>query len=88
MEQNEIDEFIEYYYNIYDEEKLMKESIAVGKIRAKERGFKQGFDEGFNEVIEQSKKKMARNMLKENMDISLISKYTGLSKKQIKNIVL
>ena len=35
---------------------------------------------------EQSKNEIAKNMLKENMDISLISKLTGLSNEQINNL--
>jgi len=31
---------------------------------------------------------MARNMLKDNLDIETICKYTGLSKKEIKKIKL
>ena len=41
---------------------------------------------GLERGKEQSKNEIAKNMLKENMDISLISKLTGLSNEQINNL--
>ena len=50
--------------------------------KAEEEGLKQGFEEGtFNE-----KNAIARNMLKENVDIEFISKVTGLNIDQIEKL--
>ena len=47
---------------------------------------KKGLEQGLERGTEQSKNEIAKNMLKENMDISLISKLTGLSNEQINNL--
>ena len=46
----------------------------------------EGIRKGLERGTEQSKNEIAKNMLKENMDISLISKLTGLSNEQINNL--
>ena len=43
----------------------------------------EGFEEGENSGIEKTKIETARKMLKDNMDIDLIVKYTSLSKEEI-----
>ena len=43
-------------------------------------------DEGLRDGIEQNKTEIVCNMLKENMDINLISKITGLSLEEINKI--
>ena len=48
-----------------------------------ENGRKQGFEEG----IEENKKETIMNMLKDNVDLSIISKYTNTSIDQIKKII-
>ena len=48
-----------------------------------ENGRKQGIEEG----IEENKKETIMNMLKDNVDLSIISKYTNTSIDQIKKII-
>ncbi len=62
---------------------MIENSIRDEGIR---KGLKEGLEKGVKEGLEQSKNEIAKNMLKENMDISLISKLTGLSKEQINNL--
>ena len=45
-----------------------------------------GKEEGVKEGIEQNKLEMVKRMLKENIDISTISRVSGLSEKEIKEI--
>lgn len=45
-----------------------------------------GKEEGVKEGIEQNKLEMVKKMLKENIDISTISRVSGLSEKEIKEI--
>ena len=45
-----------------------------------------GKEEGVKEGIEQTKLEMVKKMLKENIDISTISRVSGLSEKEIKEI--
>ena len=45
-----------------------------------------GIEEGIQKGIEQEKYSLARNMKKENMDIKLISKLTGLDVKEIEKL--
>ncbi|MBQ8219269.1 MAG: Rpn family recombination-promoting nuclease/putative transposase [Bacilli bacterium] len=60
------------------------------KEEAQEAGFKEGFNngfnDGFNDGIEQNNIEITKKMLKENIDIELISKITGLSKEEIGKI--
>ena len=73
------DERIVGLYDKEDLERQIKEGIEEA---AFEKGIKQGKDEG----IKESKKDIVINMLKENIDINLISKITGLNMEQINNI--
>ena len=49
-------------------------------------GLEEGIEQGKIEGIEQNKLEMAKAMLKENMDINLISKLTGLKEEDINHI--
>ena len=49
-------------------------------------GYKDGIKEGINTGISERNKEIALNMLKENMDIKLISKVTNLSIEEIKDL--
>ena len=55
-------------------------AYAAGKAKGEKRGEKRG--------IRITLIKTARNMLKDNMDINMIIKYTGLSKKELERIAL
>ena len=52
----------------------------------RDEGIRKGLEQGLEKGTEQSKNEIAMNMLKENMDISLISKLTGLSNEQINKL--
>lgn len=64
--------------------------IEEGKIEGIQQGIEQGIQQGIEQGIEQGKlskqKEMAKQMLKDKVDIDLISKYTGLTIKEIKKI--
>ena len=50
------------------------------------KGLKQGKEEGLREGEKKGKEEMARNMLKDNVDVNTISKYTGLTIEEINNL--
>ena len=52
----------------------------------KDEGMREGYESGKNDGIEENKIEIVRNMLKENLDINLISKITGLSIDRINEI--
>ena len=53
---------------------------------ATKKGLKEGLEKGLERGTEQSKNEIAKNMLKKDLDISLISEVTGLSNEQINNL--
>ena len=55
-------------------------AYSAGKAKGEKRGEKRG--------IKITLIKTAKNMLKDNMDINMIIKYTGLSKKELERIAL
>ena len=69
---------------IYYDKEAMDESIRKTDLKfAKEEGFDDGFDSGV-EVGENNKTlSIAKKMLNDGLKIELISKYSGLSKKEI-----
>lgn len=82
-------------------EEYIEESIEVGedisfgeaydkewalKDQGRREGFDDGMAEGIIQGIEQKQVEIVKNMLKENVDISLISKVTGLSKEEIEKL--
>ena len=60
-------------------EKGMEKGVEKGRKEGMKKGRKEGMEEGCKEGME----KVALNMLKENLNISLISTMTGLSKDDI-----
>ena len=68
-------------------EQGMKEGLEQGIKEGLETGKKQGLEQGIKEGLEAGKEqeliKIVQNMLKEGLDISTISKVTGLSKQKI-----
>ena len=56
------------------------------ELALKEESHKDGLKEGKEEGSLSTKKEIAKALLKDNMDIELISKYTGLSTDEIKKI--
>ena len=46
----------------------------------------QSYNDGYNEGIEQEKMKMAKSLLKNNVDINIIIDSTGLTKEEIEGL--
>ena len=69
--------------NIYNDILTKEEDDRL--IRESEKLFAR--DEGIEEGIEQSKVEIARNMLNENVDVSFISRITGLSIEEIESLM-
>ena len=74
-----------YYENAYivGHEEGEKRGISIGEKRGISIGEKRGILIGEKRGISQEKESIALNMLKENLDINLISKLTNLSKNKI-----
>ena len=64
---------------IENEEEIINNSLY-------EIGVKNGITQGISQGKREKQLEMARNMLRDKLDIDIISKYTGLSKKEIENI--
>ena len=61
---------------------LKNEAIKEGKLE----GIKEGKLEGIKEGKRESTLETAKKMLKDNLDIKMICKYTGLTKKEINSL--
>ena len=63
----------------------------MDKSYAREEGLKERLQKelhnGKEEGLREGKKEMARNMLKDNVDITIISKYTGLTIEKIQELI-
>ena len=68
--------------NMMIENSIRDEGIRKGLKEGLEKGLEQGLEQG----TEQSKNEIAKNMLKKDLDISLISEVTGLSNEQINKL--
>ena len=64
--------------------------MTAAKEEGKEEGLKEGKEEGLKEGKEEGLKEksieIAKNMLKDNVDINIISKYSGLSVEEINKL--
>ncbi len=69
----------EELYLMCAKEEGENEGIKKGRIQ----GLEEGRQEGIQIGISRKENEIIRNMLKDNLDINLISKYTGLSKSEI-----
>ncbi len=74
------DEEVVALYSAYTRQELEYNTFVED---AKEEGIQQGIQQG----VEQEKETIAKNLLKENVDIEIIMKVTGLTKEQISTIV-
>ena len=70
----------------YAKEEGMREGMREGLKQGKEEGLKQGKEEGLKQGEMNKAKEMARNMLKEGLDINLIAKISGLTIEKIKEL--
>ena len=68
----------------YDREKVNKKLMNSLKNEGIEQGIQQGIEQG----VEKRNIEIARNMINDKVDFDSISKYTGLSINEIKNIKL
>ena len=75
---------------LYDAEavqrKVMNTRLLYAEKVGREQGIEQGTQEGIKKGIQKEKIEIAKSMLKENLDFSLISKITGLSLNQINQL--
>ena len=75
-----------------ERQSTINNSTADGIIKGKRVGLKQGkkfgLEQGKRVGLEQGKIEIARNMLKDNIDVKNISKYTGLKIEEIKGLKL
>ncbi len=60
-------------------EKAVKEGIA--------QGLQQGIEQGVAQGIEREKMETARNMLRDNLPVDMICKYTGLGKETVEQLL-
>ena len=65
---------------IENEDEIIKNTLYEKGISE---GISQGITQGITQGIEQKAKEAAKKMLEDNLDISLISKYTNLSEEDI-----
>lgn len=79
-------EFWEYMSHEEDERKIRNSLISEAKRKATEEGRVEGLKEGHKEGIKENSIQIAKNMINEKIDISLISKITGLSIDEINKI--
>ena len=63
-----------------------KKGLEKGLKKGKEEGIKVGIEKGIEKGAKNEKINIAKNMLKEGLDIKLISKLSGLSIEEIKNL--
>jgi len=67
----------------YDKEWALKDE---GKREGFQEGFDEGFEEGYDKALEKAQKDIVTKMLKNDIDIDLISKITNLSLDEINSI--
>ena len=60
--------------------------IEEAEQRGVEKGFEKGTKEGTQQGIKNRNIEIAKNMIKENIDIDIISKITGLTKEEIEKL--
>ena len=88
------DQEMYYIQSIKDYERDIASEKYWESVEARNKGLKEGLDnglkkkkkKGLDKGLKEGKIEMVRNMLKDNVDINIISKYSGLSIDEIKNI--
>lgn len=75
---------------LYDKEELEEEIRRSIKSEATKEGIREGMEQGIQEGIqmgiEQNKVEIAKKMLKDNIDMEMVSKYTGFSIEELTRI--
>ena len=67
-------------------EQGIRQGMKQGMEQGIKQGIEQGIEQGIKQGIEQEKTELIKKMLKENIDIQTISKITGLTEEEIKNL--
>lgn len=78
----------EIFANLYDVEKDIEMRRKAEDLYLKEQAIKEGREKGLQEGIKEGKTEIIKNMLNENLDISLIVKVTGVSEEEINKLIL
>lgn len=81
---SEDEELIDYRIKL--EEIAQKINAEEDRKEARKEGRKEGLEEGKKEGKKEGQIVMARKMINDDFDISLIIKYTGLSKEEIERL--
>jgi len=85
--EEDIDRFMERMIKLMGDDFILTEAEVKALDEIERRAtIRNSIEEGIEKGKKQNQIEMARNMLKEKMDVSLISKITGLSKKEIKKL--
>ncbi len=61
-------------------------AMSLATKKGLQQGLEQGLEQGLKQGEARKSKEIAKNMLKENIDIKVITKVTGLTEKEIKKI--
>ena len=82
-------EDVPLYFESEEEIKRLdiEEAIENGRKQGLEEGIEKGIEQGIEKGVKENKKETIMNMLKDNVDLSIISKYTNTSIDQIKEII-
>ena len=67
-------------------EKGIEKGIQKGIEKGIEKGIQKGIQKGIEKGIQKGREETALNMIKDNFNIEIISKYTGLSKVEIEQL--
>ena len=65
----------------------LEQGVEQGLKQGVEQGLKQGVEQGLKQGFKQQAIETAKSMLADNMDISLIMKYSGLSRREIDSLL-
>ena len=76
----------EQFCNMMDQEEEAEKLQNTLIDEAKEESFAEGHSEGRSEGETNKAKAIAKNMLKDNIDLNIITKYTGLSIEAIEEL--
>ena len=79
------DEIIGLYDKELYLEKLRLSELELERQEARKEGLEEGRKEGREEGREEQKIEIAKNMIKDGLDIATIEKYTGLSRKELED---
>lgn len=83
---NEDEKFTYFLTDEEDGENIYNSRLKLAEEKAIQRGLEKGLEQGLEKGIKSSSIKIAKEMLKDNINIDKISLYTNLSIEEIKNI--